>query len=121
MVACVLHSTEDPEGLCVSKEPPLFSPIPQVAEHALFVLKHLSLQRDQLGIATGSLGCSVDWTREQEEAKLCWAKGEKTHAIHQMRSLLKKLEGVCSMPREGGGGQGSLFCVPFPYPWGVFN
>eukprot|EP00731_Ephydatia_muelleri_P031937 Em0023g444a len=65
-----------------------------VAEHALFVLKHLSLQRDQLGIATGSLGCSVDWTREQEEAKLCWAKGEKTHAIHQMRSLLKKLEGL---------------------------
>ena len=91
---------------------PLFSPTPQVAEHALFVLKHLSLQRDQLGIATGSLGCSVDWTREQEEAKLCWAKGEKTHAIHQMRSLLKKLEGVCSIPRGGGGGSGeSVLCT----------
>ena len=62
-----------------------------VAEHALFVLKQLSLQRDQYGIAAG-LDCSVDWTREQEGAKLCWARGEKTHAIHQMRSLLKKLE-----------------------------
>ena len=74
-------------------------PTNQVAEHALFVLKHLSMQRDQFWIPV-NLDCSVDWTREQEGAKLCWSRGEKTHAIHQMRSLLKKLEGVCWVQME---------------------
>ena len=67
----------------------------QVAEGALFSLKHLQGRRAELGIPL-ALHSGLLWSLQLEEAKLYWERGEVKVAMGQLKTLLQSLESVSS-------------------------
>ena len=66
----------------------------QVAEGALFTLKHLNTQRTAYEIPE-ALYSSLPYTLHLEEAKLYWGRGEHPLAVRLLKSLLQTFTGVC--------------------------
>ena len=73
----------------------------QVANGALFALKHLHDQPQSFGLSSQlvSIGppSSTRWRGLLEEAKLSWASGEQSLAMLLMKNLLKTIESVSNV------------------------
>ena len=70
----------------------------QVANGALFTLKHLNERSGSFGLPSRltsmATSSSTTWRGLLEEAKLCWASGEVSLAMLLMKNLLKAVERV---------------------------
>ena len=65
----------------------------QVAEGALFALRHLAAQRGSYGIPEG-LHPTLPWYLQLEDAKLHWARGESALATGRLKTILRRMEHV---------------------------
>ena len=74
----------------------------QVAEGALFTLRHLEGRREEAGVPE-VLCSAAAWRRQLEEGELSWQRGERSFAMQKMRALLQRLSTVRA---RGGGGEG---------------
>ena len=74
--------------------------VPQVAEGALFNLKHLSSGSLAYGVPVSLLPL-LPWSMALEEAKLFWSRGEPSLATRMMKALLQKLRVVREQERRG--------------------
>ena len=72
----------------------------QVAEGALFALRHLDERRSTFNIPTG-LQPSLHWPLQLEKAELHWERGEEPLAMGLLKTLLQQLgaDGDPASPR----------------------
>ncbi|EDO36404.1 predicted protein [Nematostella vectensis] len=69
---------------------------PQVAEKALFAIRHLHTDAQ----VVQSVGGHVPGAWRMEEARLRWSRGETETAMHLLKCLTKQLQAVCMYDEE---------------------